>query len=71
MNSNMLKGRIVSAGYTQRSLAKKIGMSKNTLNAKVLGKSAFNTDEILTICDLLSIDSDMEKAQIFLSNPSQ
>lgn len=58
-------------GYTNRELAKKIGVSKNTLSAKVTGKAPFNTDEIDSICDELGIVEDAEKAYIFLHNPSQ
>ena len=66
MLQNKLKGKIVEAGYTQRSLAKEIGMSKNTLNSKINGKIPFNTDEIERICICLSIVNPVEKASIFL-----
>lgn len=66
MLRNKLKGKIVEAGYTQRSLAKEVGMSKNTLNSKVNGKTPFNTDEIERICTSLSIVDPVEKASIFL-----
>ena len=46
MASNKLKGKIAEAGYSQRSLAAELGMSKNTLNSKVNGKIPFNTVEI-------------------------
>ena len=66
MSSNKLKGKIAEAGYSQRSLAKEIGMSKNTLNSKVNGKIPFNTVEIEAICDKLGIKNPVEKASIFL-----
>ncbi len=66
MLQNKLKGKIVEAGYTQKSLAKEIGMSKNTLNSKINGKIPFNTDEIERICSCLSIVNPVEKASIFL-----
>lgn len=66
MSSNKLKGKIVEAGYSQRSLAKELGMSKNTLNSKVNGKIPFNTVEIQQICDKLGIRDGSEKASIFL-----
>lgn len=71
MSSNKLKGKIVEAGYSQRSLAKELGMSKNTLNSKVNGKIPFNTVEIQQICDKLGILDLSEKASIFLSSASQ
>lgn len=66
MSTNKLKGKIVEAGYTQRSLALEIGMSKNTLNSKVNGKIPFNTVEIEAICMKLGITDPAEKALIFL-----
>lgn len=66
MSTNKLKGRIVEAGYSQRSLAQEIGMSKNTLNSKVNGKTPFNTVEIELICSKLGIVDPVEKAVIFL-----
>lgn len=66
MSTNKLKGKIMEAGYSQRSLAKEIGMSKNTLNSKVNGKIPFNTDEIEMICLKLGVSDPAEKASIFL-----
>lgn len=70
MNANKLRGRIAEAGYTQRKLAAAAKMSENSLSDKLNEKRPFNTDEILVICDLLHITDPVEKAQIFLSNPS-
>lgn len=67
MAVNKLKGKIVEAGYSQRSLAKELGMSKNTLNSKVNGKIPFNTVEIELICKKLGIHDVAEKASIFLN----
>ena len=67
MQANILKGKIVAAGYTQRSLSKKLDMSENTLSSKLNGKSAFTMDEVIHLCDLLSIVDNEEKAYIFLS----
>ena len=66
MANNKLKGKIAEAGYSQRSLASELGMSKNTLNAKVNGKVPFNTVEIERLCAKLGIHDGAEKAAIFL-----
>ena len=66
VDSNRLAGKIVAAGYTRTSLAKEIGMSKNTLCDKVNGKRPFNTVEIQRVCEKLGITSNEEKANIFL-----
>lgn len=67
MSANKLKGKIVEAGFSQRSLASALGMSKNTLNSKVNGKTPFNTIEIERICKILGIYDAAEKASIFLN----
>lgn len=67
MAGNKLKGKIAEAGYSQRSLAAELGISKNTLNSKVNGKTPFNTVEIELICKKLGIHEASEKAAIFLS----
>lgn len=66
MNMQKLKGRIVAAGYSQRSLAPHVNMSVNTLNSRVNGKTPFNTVEIEVLCKLLDINDIAEKADIFL-----
>ena len=66
MRANVLKGKIVEAGYTQQTLAQAMNMSKNTLSRKLNGKTAFNTDEVVRLCALLSIEDCTEKAHIFL-----
>ena len=67
IHSNKLAGKIVEAGYTRTSLAKEIGMSKNTLCDKVKGKRPFNTVEIQSVCEKLGITNGEEKAKIFLA----
>ena len=42
-DKNKLLGYMASNGYTQRTLAKQLNVSKNTLNSKINGKSAFDT----------------------------
>lgn len=70
INTNLLKGYIAIAGHTQRSLSKKLGVSKNTLNSKINGRTAFDTVLIEKICDELNIDDITERAKIFLTNSS-
>ena len=70
VDRNLLRGAIARAGMTQEKLAKAIGISQNTLSAKSLGRSCFDTDEIDLICAELSIVDNEEKAAIFLASPS-
>ena len=71
VNTNVFLGLMKIAGYSQKSLAKEIGMSENTMSLKVNNKAVFNTDEIEAICCALNISDDAQKANIFLFSPSQ
>ena len=76
MRPNELKGKIVAAGYSQKSLAEAMSdaghrISENTLSKKVNGRVPFDTDEVTCICSLLGIHDNDEKAYIFLTMPSQ
>lgn len=61
---------MVAMGYSQKSLASKMGVSKNTLNATINGKRQINASEINKVCKLLNIDNDIEKVDIFLRDTS-
>lgn len=71
MNKLKLLGKMTEMGYTQKNMAAAIQMSENTFSSRINGKSAFDTREISKICDLLHIDSDVEKSKIFLNQTSQ
>ena len=71
LNTNKLKGAIISAGYTQKSFAEKLGISKNSLNLKVNGRSNFTLDEVDKICEILGISDVSKKVEIFLETQSQ
>ena len=70
VDSNLLKGKIVAAGYTQQSLAPAVKMSLNSLNSKINGRKNFDTEEIARICEVLGITDPREKCNIFLSQKS-
>ena len=71
MNLNRLRGIMAEQRITQRDLAKSIGIAENSLSNKLNGRYAFNTDEAIKICDVLNISDPKDKADIFLSAPSQ
>jgi len=53
------------AGQTQGKLAKRIGISANTMTAKINGRRVFNTEEVIKICNELGITGDQDKMDIF------
>lgn len=63
---NKLKGKMAEASLSQRNVAEILGMSQNTFSSRINGKTPFDTDEISKLCDILSIKSNDEKADIFL-----
>ena len=72
MLTNELKGKIIAAGYSQKTLAEAMTdagnkISENTLSKKVNGRVPFDTDEVRCICGLLGIIDNDEKAHIFLA----
>ena len=71
INTNALKGAIVAAGHSQRSLAKLLDICENTLGSKVNGKIDFTASEIVQICEKLNIHDAQKKIEIFLTSTSQ
>lgn len=55
VNSILLKARMVEKGYTQDELAKKIGISPQSLNYKINNIREFKVSEIYRICKILGI----------------
>lgn len=70
INKNEFRSAVAKVGLTHEELAKRIGMSKNTLSSKLNGKGYFNTEQIDRICEELNIVDDREKINIFLWKPS-
>lgn len=54
-NYSKLLGRMKECGFTQKQLAKDIGINKATLSTKLNNHFSFSQDEILAICELLNI----------------
>lgn len=71
MNTNKLLGVMAEKRISQAQLAKMLGKSKNTINAKINGKGTFDTQEATIICDILGITDKVLRAEIFLSEASQ
>lgn len=63
MNTAKLKGIIAEKGFSQREVAKDIGMTEKTFYTK-MKKGVFGTDEVMAMIKLLDIQN---PADIFLS----
>ena len=53
---NELRGRIVEICGSQRCFSDKIGLSEQSVTAKLNGRSEFSMDDIVTWCNALNID---------------
>lgn len=56
IDTNALKGIIVTKGLTQQDVAKEIGISSKTFYAK-MKKGVFGSDEMEAMIDLLDIEN--------------
>lgn len=65
MDINKLKGVMVEKEYTQAKLAKKIGISVQSLNAKLNKRQQFTLDEVVKISSILNIE---DPRVIFFTN---
>ena len=54
-NHSKLLGRIRECGFTQKQLAKAIGINKATLSAKLNNRFYFTAKEMYDICEVLNI----------------
>lgn len=68
INRNKLRGLMAEQKITQTKLAKELGISKNSLNTKINGKSVFNENEISKISNLLGIDAGFLFENKFVKN---
>lgn len=54
--TNKIRGLIAENGYTQRAIAKMLGMTEKTFYAK-MKKGVFDSDEIYELIQILSIEN--------------
>ena len=66
IDKRKLRARMIGAGFTQKALAAAVGISENTMCAKINGRSQFTVQEAEKVCRLLGIRTAGEKCQIFL-----
>ena len=70
MEKSLIKYWLSKNNMSQRELAEKLGISKNSLSLKVTGKCRLYTDEATKMCEILHIDKDEDRAKIFCEYPS-
>lgn len=65
INTKLLKSYFVKNGLTQEEIAKKVGISYQTLSDKVNNKVQFKVDEVSALCDILEITNDKDNIFFF------
>lgn len=58
MNYSKLLGRIKECEYTQKTIAKKIGVSEGQFSQKLNGVYEFKQTEMNNLCEVLSIPAE-------------
>ena len=66
MQMNLLRAEMARNGMNQTALAQAIKISKSALSAKINGQRPFDTDEAKKICEVLGIEDNSKKVDIFL-----
>ena len=59
IRTDLLKGEIARAGYSQRQVAKELGITPKTFYVK-MKKGVFDSDEIEDMINLLRIDNPVQ-----------
>lgn len=63
INTKLLKSYFVKNGLKQEEIARKIGISYQSLSDKINNKVQFKIDEVADLCEILGITT--EKDNIF------
>ncbi len=65
INTKLLKSYFVKNGFTQEEIAKKIGISSQSLSDKINNKVQFKVDEVSSLCEILEITHDKDNIFFF------
>ena len=63
MSFDKLKGKMAEAHVSQDKLSKQLGITVQSLNAKINGRSQFTLEEIVKITDYLNLEDPVNKLQ--------
>lgn len=56
MSFDKLKGKMAEAHVSQEKLSKQLGITVQSLNAKINGRSPFTLEEVVKITDYLNLE---------------
>ena len=67
MQANILRAEIAYKGMSLREVADRAGIARSTFSAKINGQRPFDTEEAVRICEVLDIQDNKKKVDIFLT----
>lgn len=67
VKSNIIRAKMAERGMSQIKLAELLNMTQTSLSNKINNKRDFKLREIIKMCEVFEIESNEEKANIFLS----
>ena len=65
MNTRKFRAKLAETGLTQAEFAQTVGISKNTVTAKLKGRSHIYADEVKKWCEVLRVTDPAEMYSIF------
>ncbi len=65
VDSIKIRQRMLELGFTQSTLANKVGISQSSLNQKINNLRPFYLDEALRLADILKIDKEQFEIYFF------
>lgn len=60
MAFDKLRGKMTEARFSQEKMAKLLGITVQSLNAKINGRSPFTLEEVVRITDILDLKNPMD-----------
>lgn len=66
MNLNKLNGKIVESGIDKKVIAQAFNISMQAMYKKLRGASKITVDDAIKFCEIIPIENDSEKIEIFL-----
>lgn len=54
---NRLLGKMTEKGYSQKAMAKELGITENSFSNKIKGRSSFTSLEVISMCEKLGISN--------------
>lgn len=65
INTSKIKGKMAELQFTQKDIAKELGIAQSTVNLKINNVRNMSLDEAEKLCDMLQIKDEEFRAYFF------